>query len=73
MAVHEHAKRLARREGVSVQRLISMALAEKMSVLDADTFFKTRAARASREKFDRAMARIPARKPLKGDEFPNRK
>ena len=32
-----------------------------------------RAARGCREKFDRAMAKIPARRPLKGDGFPNRK
>ena len=34
-SIHQHAKRLARDEGVSVNQLGSSALAEKLSALDA--------------------------------------
>ena len=37
--------------------------------IDTEDYLKIRAARGSRKKFERALAKIPARKPLKGDEF----
>ncbi|HVT81953.1 MAG TPA: hypothetical protein VHM90_15015 [Phycisphaerae bacterium] len=45
----------------------------KKSAVEADEYLGKRAARDSREKFEKAMAKIPARKPLKGDELPTRK
>ncbi len=68
VSVHQHAKRLAKRDGVSLNQLISSALAEKMSVLEAAPYFKARAKRASRKVYDDILAKAPARKPLKGDE-----
>ena len=35
------------------------ALAEKVAVLDADTYIRERAARGSREKFDRVLSKVP--------------
>ncbi len=72
LSVHERAKLLAKRDGVSVDQFISTALAEKMSVLEAETYFRQRAKRGTREAFDRVMAKVPARKPLPGDELPAR-
>ena len=72
-SVHERAKHLAERDGVSVDQFISTALAEKMSVLEAEDFVRERAACGSREAFDRVMAKVPARKPLDGDELPENK
>jgi hypothetical protein len=72
-SLHERARLLAKRDGVSLTQLVTLALAEKMSALDTEEYLRIRAARASRAKFDRAMAKISARKPLKGDEFPGRK
>ena len=71
-SVHERAKLLAKRDGVSVDQFISTALAEKISVLEAETYFQERARRGTREAFDRVMAKVAARKPLKGDELPVR-
>jgi hypothetical protein len=71
-SVHERAKFLAKRDGISVDQFISTALAEKMSVLEAESYFRERAKRGTREAFDRVMAKVPARKPLKGDELPDR-
>ncbi|HUO09106.1 MAG TPA: toxin-antitoxin system HicB family antitoxin [Phycisphaerae bacterium] len=69
-SVHERAKQLAERDGVSVDQFIATALAEKMSVLEAEAYFRERASRGTREAFDRALAKVPARPPLPGDEFP---
>jgi hypothetical protein len=70
LSVHQHAKRMAKRDGVSVKQLISSALAEKLAVLDAEDHIKSRAKRANRKAYDEILATAPARKPLKGDEWP---
>jgi hypothetical protein len=70
-SIHERAKRFAKKDGVSLDQLVALALAEKLSAFDAQEYLENRAARGSREKFARALAKIPARKPLKGDEFPS--
>jgi hypothetical protein len=72
-SIHTRAKLLAKRDGVSLDQLITLALAEKMSALETEEYLQTRAARGSRAKFERALAKVPARKPLKGDELPARK
>jgi hypothetical protein len=69
-SIHLRAKELAERDGVSLDQLVALALAEKMSALDTVNYLKMRGARASREKFEAALAKIPARPPLPGDEFP---
>jgi hypothetical protein len=68
-SIHERAKVLAKQDGVSLDQLIALALAEKMSALDTDDYLRTRAARSSREKFDRALGKISDRKPFKWDTF----
>jgi hypothetical protein len=73
VSVHEHAKRLAKRDGVSIKQLISSALAEKMSVLDGEAEYKSRTKRANRRAYDDILASAPSRKPLKGDELARRK
>ena len=72
-SVHERAKHLAQRDGVSVDQFISTALAEKMSVLEAEPYVRDLAPRGNREAFDRVMAKVPARKPLRGDELRKRR
>ena len=50
-SLHERARILARREGISINQLISTALAEKMAVLLTEDYFTARRQRASRTKF----------------------
>lgn len=72
LSVHEHAKRMAKRDGISVNQLISTALAEKLAVLSAEGHIAARAKRANRKAYDEILASAPARKPLKGDEWPEK-
>ena len=60
-----------KRDGVSVKQLISSALAEKLAVLDAEDHIRSRAKKANRKAYDEILANAPARKPLKGDEWPD--
>ena len=69
-AVHGRLQELAEREGVSVTQLLSSAVSEKLSVMEADRFFRERASKGSRERFHEILAKVPKRKPMKGDEVP---
>lgn len=62
-SLHERARELARREGVSINQLVSSALAEKMSALLTEEYLEARAKRGSRARFLAALARVPAVEP----------
>jgi hypothetical protein len=51
-----------------MDQFVALAMAEKVAVLDAGTYLSERAARGSREKFDRILARVPDVPPQPGDE-----
>ncbi len=55
-SLHELARQVAKDEEISVNQLIVLALAEKISVLKTETYFEQRAASGSRAKFERAPA-----------------
>ena len=62
-SLHERARELAQREGVSINQLVSAALAEKMSALLTEEYLETRARRGSRTRYLAALARVPAVEP----------
>ncbi len=68
-SLHERARTLARREGISINQLISTALAEKMAVLLTEEYFTTRKERASRAKFLAALAKVPDVEPEDYDKL----
>ena len=76
-SLHERARELARREGVSINQLVASALAEKMSALLTEEYLEARAQRGSRAKFLAALAQVPAIEPEPEDSFattaPNRR
>ena len=56
-SLHETVRELAKAEGVSINQLITTALAEKMSALMTVDYLEKRAARGDRGKFESAMAK----------------
>lgn len=68
-SLHEKARELAKREGISINQLVTTALAEKLSALLTEEYIEERARRASREKFEKALSKAPDREPLLGDEL----
>ena len=62
--------RLAKQDGVSMNLMIATAVAEKVAVLEAATFFEERAKRADYAAFDRIMDRAGGEPPRAGDELP---
>ncbi len=63
-SLHKQLKEVAEREGVSINQLITTAVAEKMSALMTAEYLEERAARAGRSAFDGVLSRVrehPAR------------
>lgn len=58
-SLHEAARELAKREKVSINQLITLALAEKVSALMTEEYLTVRAKRGDRSKFDAALAKVP--------------
>ena len=69
-SLHEAAKELAEREGISVNQLVATALAEKLSALMTVEYLEARAKRGSRDKFLAAMAKVPDVDPEPWDRLP---
>ena len=66
----EEARRLAAAEGVALNQLINVAVAEKLSAIRTEEFFKERAARADIEEARRILRRTGRdNPPVPGDEL----
>jgi hypothetical protein len=67
----DEARKLAEEEGVAVNQLINVAVAEKLSALRTEAYFKERASRADPKKAREILERAGKGKPpVKGDELP---
>jgi hypothetical protein len=61
------AERLASSEGVSLNQFINVAVAEKLSALETETYFRERAARGDRESFFKVLDQAGNEPPAEGD------
>ena len=68
-SIHQHAKRLAQTEGVSVNQLVSSALAEKLSALDAERYLNERAARGREVDINAILAKVSKTEPEPEDRI----
>lgn len=68
-SLHAKARELAKREGASINQLVTTALAEKLSALLTEEYLEERAQRGSREKFEKALSKVRDREPGPGDEL----
>ncbi len=57
-SLHKGVRALAEKEGVSINQVITLAVAEKVSALLAEDYIEARAKRGSRAKFLKAMAKV---------------
>jgi hypothetical protein len=70
----DEARKLAEAEGVALNQLINVAVAEKVSALRTESYIAERAARADVPKALRILKRSGVgRAPMKGDEMPKAK
>jgi hypothetical protein len=68
-SLHKQVRELAKREGISINQLITTAVAEKMSVLMTVEYLAERASRGEREAFEAVLRKVPAVEPVEGDQL----
>jgi post-segregation antitoxin (ccd killing protein) len=66
-SLHKKVRELAKEEEVSINQLITTAVAEKMSALMTLNYLQERAARGDRSKFEKAMGRVSDTEPAGED------
>jgi hypothetical protein len=70
----DEARKLAEQEGVALNQLINVAVAEKLSALRTESYIAERAGRADLPEALRVLKRAGVgRRPAKGDELPRSK
>jgi len=57
-SLHERVRELALKENISINQLITLALAEKLSALMTEEYLGERAKRGDRKKFHRALSKV---------------
>ena len=68
-SLHKQVRKLAEKESVSINQLVTLALAEKISALMTEEYLETRAKRGSRKKFERVMVKVPKVEPEEYDRL----
>ena len=61
---------MAKEDGISINQFVSIAVAEKLAMIQAETFFANRRARADLNAFDQLMQRQSGEPARAGDELP---
>jgi hypothetical protein len=61
-------ERLSKEDGISINQFVSIAVAEKLAMLQAQDYFAQRSARADMAAFDQLMQRSGGEPPRAGDE-----
>jgi hypothetical protein len=68
----EEVRKAAEKEGVALNQLINVAVAEKISALRTEQYFQERSQRANRAETMQILARAGRdNQPVKGDELPD--
>jgi hypothetical protein len=68
-SIHRQLRELAQKEGVSINQLITTAVAEKMAALLTVDYLQERAARGSRSRFDAVLRKVSSRSPEPEDHL----
>ena len=69
LSLLQEARKLAESEGVALNQLINLAVAEKISALRTEEFFRERGARAKTSKARKILRRAGNEPPREGDEI----
>jgi hypothetical protein len=68
-SLHEEVKKLARREGISINQLVSTAVAEKLAALMTEEHLEKRAKRGSKTRFRRVLRKVATVEPAPEDQL----
>ena len=62
-------EKLSKQDGISINQFVSIAAAEKLAIMQAETYFAERIAKVDMAAFDRLMQRGGGEPPREGDEI----
>ncbi len=68
-SLHRAARELAQQEDVSINQLITLALAEKIAALKTEDYLRARAERGGRAAFETAMSKVADIEPDEQDRL----
>jgi len=68
-SLHDSARQLAAKESISINQLITLALAEKVSALMTEEYIGKRARRGDGQRFRKAMAKVANAEPEEYDKL----
>ena len=68
-SLHRRVREVAQRDKVSINQMITLAVAEKLSALETEDYLGERAGRASKAKFQKVLKKIPKGTPEKADRL----
>jgi hypothetical protein len=68
-SLHQQLRELAEKEGISINQLISTAVAEKVSALLTEDYLATRASRGNRSAYEAVLAKVPEAEPAETDRL----
>jgi len=68
-SIHRHIREIAKTEGVSINQLISSAIAEKISAIMTEEYLEKRAKRADINKMKAILHDVADRELIPGDEL----
>lgn len=69
-SLHDKVREVAEKEGISMNQLVTLAVAEKLSALLTEEYLLSRAQRADLDRFQEILAKVPDVPPEPGDELP---
>ena len=68
-SLHKGIRDVAQQEGISINQFVVTAVAEKMSALLTEQYLQERAAKASRDEYEAALAEVPDVEPEEYDRL----
>lgn len=68
-SLHRKVREVAHRDKVSINQMITIAIAEKLSALETEDYLGNRARKASKGKFQKALQKVSSKEPDKQDRI----
>ena len=68
-SLHRQVRELALQDGISINQFATTAIAEKLSALMTSSYLQERAARGSRTRFEKALAKVSTTPTDEHDRF----
>ena len=68
-SLHRKVREVALRDNVSINQMITLAVAEKLSALETEDYLSKRAQRASKPKFQKVLRKVSIKNPENRDRM----